>query len=499
MATQLTTRAQVNGYRFLLKRLEHALVRRDVRMLHDPMSTQFRSLIIGLVLAAVAVGGCAILAFIRPQGSVGDAKIVMGSQSGALYVVAGKSTLQPALNLASARLITGSSESPTSVKDAKLGSMSRGPILGIPGAPAALPSSAEHGKSTWTLCDTVISATPPNAGTVGGADDASSSDSDADANPSDVRTTVFSSPPALGEASRALSDSEALLVSRDNATYLVYGDEHAKVDTTSAAVAEALQLQGVSARPAEAGLLNATIAVPDLTPPTIPGAGQTGAFHYSNLKIGTVIKVVDVNSTDLYVIVADGVQHISPFAAEMIRDANSQGISDIITVPPDALSGIPVVDTLPIDRFPTVRPKILSADEFPVACVAWARGDSDAVATLGVLVGRRLPLAADAKPVTMVTAGAADHVDDVYVPPSSGEFVQTTGIEPDSTRRDSFFFVGDNGIRYGIPDTATAAILGLSNPRLAPYQIVGQLVPGPMLDRADAMVAHDSLPQDQPN
>jgi hypothetical protein len=109
-------------------------------------------------------------------------------------------------------------------------------------------------------------------------------------------------------------------------------------------------------------------------------------------------------------------------------------------------------------------------------------------------VGRKLPVPQGAVPVRMATAGSPDHVDDVYVPPSSGEFVRTTGIEPDSTRRDSLFYIGENGVRYGVPDTATAAILGLSNPRLAPYQIIGQLVPGPMLDRADALVAHDSLP-----
>ncbi|MBF6247361.1 type VII secretion protein EccB, partial [Nocardia elegans] len=40
MPAQLTTKAQVNGYRFLLRRLDHALVRRDVRMLHDPMRSQ---------------------------------------------------------------------------------------------------------------------------------------------------------------------------------------------------------------------------------------------------------------------------------------------------------------------------------------------------------------------------------------------------------------------------------------------------------------------------
>ena len=36
MARQATTRLYVSGYRVLLRRMEHALVRSDVRMLDDP-------------------------------------------------------------------------------------------------------------------------------------------------------------------------------------------------------------------------------------------------------------------------------------------------------------------------------------------------------------------------------------------------------------------------------------------------------------------------------
>ncbi|MFI9504259.1 type VII secretion protein EccB [Nocardia sp. NPDC052566] len=61
--------------------------------------------------------------------------------------------------------------------------------------------------------------------------------------------------------------------------------------------------------------------------------------------------------------------------------------------------------------------------------------------------------------------------------------------------RDSLFYIADTGVRYGIPDLATAETLGLGRkPRLAPWQVVGQLVPGPSLIRADALVAHDVLP-----
>jgi Type VII secretion system ESX-1, transport TM domain B len=56
MARQATTRLYVSGYRFLLRRMEHALVRGDVRMLDDPRRAQSLSLIAGVVLAVIVVG-----------------------------------------------------------------------------------------------------------------------------------------------------------------------------------------------------------------------------------------------------------------------------------------------------------------------------------------------------------------------------------------------------------------------------------------------------------
>ena len=66
-------------------------------------------------------------------------------------------SVHPVLNLASARLITGRSDSPRSVADKKLTSYPRGPLLGIPGAPSALPGPAA-GARVWTVCDQVESS-----------------------------------------------------------------------------------------------------------------------------------------------------------------------------------------------------------------------------------------------------------------------------------------------------------------------------------------------------
>ncbi|WP_330179066.1 type VII secretion protein EccB [Nocardia sp. NBC_01503] len=466
MPAQLTTRAQVNGYRFLLQRFEHALVRRDVRMLHDPMRIQFRSLITGLVLALLATGGCAVLAFLRPQGQIGEAKIVMGSDSGALYAVVDK-TLHPALNLASARLITGSNESPTSVDDAKLATAPRGPLLGIPGAPAALPGPAQAGHSEWTLCDDTTAG---------------------------LKTAVLDGIPELGPQIHAAGTGDALLIARDGATYLVYDGKHARIDLNNTAIVSALEIQSMRPREAGTGLLNATVAAPDLTVPAIPNAGAPSVVNGGDIVVGSVIRVEELTGQKPYVVLADGLQKISEFTADVLRSANSMGLTKIPVLSPDAVSGVPVVHTLPVDQFPIGRPAIVTADASPVACVSWGRDSQDQTSRLRLLIGAQLPLATGVRPMALVVANAADSV---YIPAATGEFVQVTGVEPDSTRREGLLYITDTGVRFGIPDAATAAVLGLTKPKLAPWQIVGQLPAGPMLDRSSALIARDIVHTDQ--
>ncbi|MFJ2835028.1 MULTISPECIES: type VII secretion protein EccB [Nocardia] len=498
MPAQLTTKAQVNGYRFLLRRLDHALVRRDVRMLHDPMRSQSRSMMVGAVLGLIIVAGAAILGFLKPQGAIGDALIVSGKQSGAMYVVVeakeGEKTLHPVLNLASARLIAGDAQTPKSVKDDKLGSMPRGPLLGIPGAPAAMPGSKQGDSSNWTLCETTqLSASGSASGATGGL------------------TTAIVGKPETGDRIGAAGADDALLMRRDDKTYLVYQGTRAELDPNNSVIARTLGLTGKQVRPIGSAVLGATTQAPPLAVPTIERAGEPGPGKLSNVPIGGIISVTGVQAAGqetMYVVLADGVQRVSEFTADLLRNADSRGMREIAELAPDVLDRMPVLHTLPVDGFPERKPRILAAEDAPVACVHWAKNPGIATAqgtsvdgpaeraTVTLLAGTKLPLAASAKPVTLATAdGSGDRMDAVYLPPSTGEFVQVTGTEPGSLRRESLFYVADNGIRYGIPDAATAAVLGLGDkPRLAPWSIIGQLVPGPTLSAKDALTSYDSLP-----
>ncbi|MDT5243314.1 MAG: hypothetical protein QOD36_690, partial [Mycobacterium sp.] len=130
--------------------MEHALVRGDLRMLDDPLRAQSLSLIAGVVLAVIIVAACAILAFLRPPGALGSAPIVMVRDSGALYVRIGD-IVHPVLNLASARLIVGTPANPEAVSASAIHNAKRGPLVGIPGAPATIGAPLGEDESGWAV------------------------------------------------------------------------------------------------------------------------------------------------------------------------------------------------------------------------------------------------------------------------------------------------------------------------------------------------------------
>ncbi|AGF71562.1 type VII secretion protein EccB [Corynebacterium halotolerans] len=151
MSTSLlpTTKAQVSGHKFLLRRVEHGLVLGDIRMLHDPLGARRRAMLFGLT-AVVLIGlGAGLLAWLRPAADPGDAAILR-SESGALYVRV-DGTVHPVANLASARLITGAPDDPARIGDELLADQPRGVPLGIPGAPGLL-AADDPDPLSWAAC-----------------------------------------------------------------------------------------------------------------------------------------------------------------------------------------------------------------------------------------------------------------------------------------------------------------------------------------------------------
>ncbi|ADG79951.1 Type VII secretion protein EccB OS=Tsukamurella paurometabola (strain ATCC 8368 / DSM / CCUG 35730 / CIP 100753 / JCM 10117 / KCTC 9821 / NBRC 16120 / NCIMB 702349 / NCTC 13040) OX=521096 GN=Tpau_3367 PE=3 SV=1 [Tsukamurella paurometabola] len=467
MRRQLTTRAQVSGYRFVVRRMDHALLRRDPRMISDPMSSQSRSLIVGLILALVVTGGCGLLALIRPQGAVGNSKIVLAKESGALYVRS-DDVLHPVTGLASARLVVGEAASPAQVKDKRLQSYRRGPEVGIIGAPAQIlgPSAAwKEGATPWLLCDRTTPAPV---------------DKPAERDRLDTLVTSVAS----GDA-----DDGALLVSREGKYHLLFGGVRAAVSVDDPVIRRVAGLDGASARSVSAALLNAFAETDPLAVPQIAGRGQPSAV-IAGSAVGDVVKVADADRERLYVVLADGVQPVGRWAADLIRAGDARATS-IETVPAAVVAAAKTVRSVPVRDLPDQRPKIRGLKDAPVACVA-AGADGKGGGTVELRTFRALPT--PGAPVTLAAAdGAGDDLDLAYVPPGTGEYV--LAAQPGGDRRDGLFYVSDSGVRYGIPNAEVAQMLGLMHQaRPVAWSVLGALPEGPDLDPKSAAMTRDGTP-----
>jgi type VII secretion protein EccB len=155
VALNLTSRLQVTAHYFWNRRNAAALSHHGVRLDYDPEQRRIAALILGFVLTLVAIALAALMAYIKPAGQVGTSAILADRDTGAIYVLV-DGRLHPALNLTSARLISGQNANPTFVKAAELDRYPKAPMVGIVGAPTQMPIAP--GSSRSGRC-----ATPPRA------------------------------------------------------------------------------------------------------------------------------------------------------------------------------------------------------------------------------------------------------------------------------------------------------------------------------------------------
>ena len=66
MSTNPTTKAQVQAYRFVLRRMESALVRKDAVMLHEPMRQHLRATAVGLILGLLGLAAFFVVGRLHP-------------------------------------------------------------------------------------------------------------------------------------------------------------------------------------------------------------------------------------------------------------------------------------------------------------------------------------------------------------------------------------------------------------------------------------------------
>lgn len=451
MTRQATTPLQVSGYRFVLRRLEHALVRGDARMADDPLRAQSISLLVGAVLTVVAVGICAVTAVVRPHGAVGDAPVVLVRDTAALYVRIGES-LHPVLNLTSAWLIAGGRAAPRAVAQSAVDAAPRGPLVGIAGAPARIDPPLGAPAAGWAVCEDGEATATAIAGAPA---------------PADTGGSVLVTP--AGESAAT--------------TYLVHAGHKAAVDLRSAAVVRALRLDGVTPRPVSRALLDAIPDAPPIAAPAVPRAGAPGPGALHGIAVGTVVRVARAGPSEYYVVLADGVQRVGEVAADLIRFTQNVNGPEIPVVTADVAGSAPTARPLPVGLFPNRA----GVTDGPVLCAHW-RPDANSV----VAVGDSLPVTV--APIRLAQAdGPGAYVDAVVMPAGRSAYVRAVGLAGDGAGG-PVYYVSDLGVVFGVRDGQAAERLGLTGaPAPAPWPLIARLPRGPELSVEGASVVRDAV------
>lgn len=479
MPMNLSNRDQNSGYLFYNRRLRAAITRFSVRMKHDDRKQQ-AALTLSAVFVVLACGWMALLGVMKPAGLTGASPIVGNRDTGALYAkVDGR--LHPALNLTSARLVTGTPAAPAWVKAGEIAKFPTGPLVGIPGIPDDVAASGNP-VSAWAVCDTAA-----KAGRGG-------------------RPTVTAIAGQFGQAGRAepMRDGQAVLATHRNASYLIWNGKRSRIDPLDRAVTFNLGLDTATIHPVEisAALFDAMPAAEPLVVPPVPEAGSPSRLLPGSV-VGRVLQTRDANGTvnGFYVLLPNGIQKITPFVADLLRTADSHGTAVPQLIAPDTLVRIPEVEVLNVDFYPTGKLSFVDTAASPVTCVSWTKGGTDPQAAVGLFTGRGLPTPAemDGRIVNLVRdSRGPDSVEaqQTLVLPGAANFVASTGGGLTADSRESLFWVSPQGVRYGIErDPATLTALGLEPDRAvqAPWPILRTFAAGPAINRVDALLARDAI------
>lgn len=484
MPLNYATLEQVSGWRFLWHRLSVAVGRWNVRLIHDPSRNSRAAFLVGLVAAGLAMALCFVMAWIKPVGQIGTSTILADRATGARWVQV-NGVMHPALNLASARLIVGQADTPTMVPMSEIRKQPMGPALGIVGAPDDL-SVRNPAETGWALCDRL--------GSTG----------------SQVvpKVTVLAGMPTLGDWAQTMQSPQAVLMTYGGDTFVVTDGHRSKIDLADRPVTLALGLPVGDLHPApmSRALYEALPPTGPLRVPDVPNPG--GPVGYATAKLplvsGSVVRVQDASGTDeFFIALPAGMQRVPATVATMMLNAGMSNGGRVMAASATEIASLPLATGFDVSIYPAGHLQLLDKASEPVTCVAWRKGSGEPQAQVSTVSGRRLPIpVGDDNRVIPLVSGGATVANAAYIAPDSANFVQVTGVEADSPRRESMWFITDLGVRFGVQasgnaDTDTRKALGLSEaPTPAPWTVIRWLPAGPVLSKAAAKIEHDVFAPD---
>jgi type VII secretion protein EccB len=458
----------LQAHRLMTQRAALALLQAEP----DPPDRPLRRLNVGLfssvLVAVIVVAIFGIWGWIDPgnaQGLNTPGILIMDSTTGTSYVwCENNKRLCPVVNYASARLaLNSSSITQRTVSQASLAKYPRGPEIGIPGLPQALPGSSQLTGSPWSVCVQSLSS--------------------AGVNQPHPETTLVGGHRVGG---KALSSRQALLVQEAGQDWLIWNGERLpfQASTQRSALAALNTIQQPATMPL--GWLNAFRQGPAFAPPNIshpgkpvnvPPIGQAVAGQVFTTSTGTG------STRQFYVMLSSGkLKKVTQTQAALLTAVAPDGAAQR-SIPLEAVAA-DSVGSMPSVGLPASMPNVVPYAASKPLCVVYNSSATAAPPGPQVTVGGTVPSYAQG-------AGGSAGVNQVALPPGTGALVgvvsgaQTAGQAPQVSN----YFLMLGGVRYGLASQSVAGVLGynLSSQRTLLPAWVAQLVPvGTALDPNNA-------------
>lgn len=470
-----TTRDRLAAYRYLLRRVHASMLGNDPEAREQPMRRVAGATGLSFLVGALVCGGIAGWGWLKGTTSADWARksgtLIIVKESGARYVLmdeGGKKVLREVLNFTSAQLILGKSRPPTtsislgSLADPSLArfNLTKGPPIGIPGAPDALPAEKNLASSPWVVC-----SRPKRT--------------------NDTRESAYQTDVVVGLNIKGGDDAQGktIVARAESRRYLIWEGKRLPIDDAALA---ALNIQAAEVK-VSTKWTNALPLGDVVAAPKVPESGSPADYSVNGVRatVGDLYQVEGAGDQGYYLAHTDGLHRMAPVQGKLL-DAAGHSSKSVPSSAVQALGNENRLDAvLKPGDLPSNVPEVVSTRDPNAGTVCLSYDDKTGPDRARLTVNGEVPDPKALDP-SGLTNQTADHT---IVPTGRAALVavppKNTGSNP------KYFIITDTGQSFAADGSETLAKLGYAGPAVTEPVMINELVlklvpSGPGLNQKDA-------------